>query len=135
MRRAAWEWNHADRHTLTLRYWGDTTRTMAHDGYNVLFWGSSSAIITLYMWSTGSDITEFDIAFSSSLTWNTNMVCPNPEFDVWNTAVHAFGQAIGFNILYGDEDDLKSMYRLLFTGEVRKRTLKSEDRQGIRRVY
>ena len=85
--------------TYTLRYAGTTTRGFATDGVNTVVWedgdgcsGSCLAITALVL-QAGQVITEADISFNNSATWNTN----GTDYDVEAIAAHELGHTLGIH--------------------------------------
>ena len=48
---------------------------------------------------------------------------------------HEFGHALGLLDLYGGSDSEKTMYGYAYPGETKKRTLHSDDINGVQTIY
>jgi hypothetical protein len=83
--------------------------------------------------SSGSTITDSDLVFNSYYSWSTSGA-PG-LYDVQNVATHEFGHFLMLNDLYGGGDTEKTMYGYVGTGETKKRTLDTDDLNGINAVY
>lgn len=84
-------------HNLT--YAGTTTAGWATDGTNTVLWaigngctGSCLALTALVL-SSGQVITETDVTFNSSYTWNTN----GTDYDTQAVMAHEIGHTLGIH--------------------------------------
>lgn len=92
--------------------------------------GALAVTTTTY---TGSTIIDSDTNFNTYYSWSTsgNACC----YDVQNVATHELGHWLSLNDLYGSGDTEKTMYYSASAGETKKRTLASDDINGINYIY
>lgn len=89
--------------------------------------------------SDPSALSKFEIVFNSDKSWNTaSAYCPSALYDVQDVAAHEFGHTVKLdhpkvNGVYVYPD--ATMYYSIALGETKKRTLWSDDINGIRSVY
>jgi hypothetical protein len=73
------------------------------------------------------------ITFNSDYTWSTSG--QSGSYDVQNIATHEFGHWLDLNDISCGYDSEKTMYYVASTGETKKRTLESDDIDGIKYIY
>ncbi len=136
---AANEWNNKCA-SFSFLYNGTTSSTTySYNGHNEIMWGSTGgSIATNYYWYSGSNLLEFDIIFEDGFTWSTDG--STGTYDVQNIASHELGHALNLRDIYGNigdsvYDTAKTMYGFGSTGETKKRTLHTDDIDGIRWIY
>jgi hypothetical protein len=96
--------------------------------------GNNGAPATAYISYDGSNhITDVDVYFNSYYSWSTSGEAG--KYDVKNVATHEFGHWLMLNDLYGGGDTEKTMYGYVSTGETKKRTLETDDINGINAIY
>lgn len=95
--------------------------------------GGTGALATTYTTSIGSTIIDADLVFDSGYSWSTSGAAG--AYDVQNVATHEFGHFLRLLDLYGGGDVDKTMYAYTVTGETKKRTLDSDDVNGINFIY
>lgn len=88
---------------------------------------------TTYNLYLGSNIIDTDLVFNSHYSWSTSGA--SGLFDVQNVATHEFGHFLSLDDLYGSGDTAKTMYYNSDAGETKKRTLHSDDINGINFIY
>lgn len=81
----------------------------------------------------GSTIVDCDTNFNLYYSWSTSGsgCC----YDVQSVATHELGHWLMLNDLYGGGDTEKTMYWSATTGETKKRSLHSDDINGINYIY
>jgi hypothetical protein len=133
-------WNGAGAH-FTFSYGGSTTRSAPrYDNYNVIRWANLSGgiIAQTSIWVYSADptsIAECDMVFNDRFLWNSSSSCPSNRMDVQNIAAHEFGHFLCLADLYNSADYSKTMYGYADYGETYKRTLETDDKNGIRYLY
>lgn len=95
--------------------------------------GTGSALAIATVASSGSTISYVDLVFNSSFTWSTSG--ESGKYDVRNVATHEFGHFLSLADLSGGSDTEKTMYFSSDTGETKKRSLHSDDINGINFIY
>ncbi len=134
---AASTWSSAGAN-FSLQYAGAHTNTAAaNNGSNDICWGSVSSGETIGLastWYSGTTITECDIVFNSSLSWNSG----SSSHDIETIALHELGHWLNLRDLYGTAsagyDAAKVMYGFSSTGQT-KRSLTSAETSGIAWIY
>jgi|SRR3989344_6060390 len=94
--------------------------------------GTGALAITTTTYS-GSTVTDSDTNFNLYYSWSTSGdgCC----YDVQNVATHELGHWLVLNDLYGGGDTEKTMYYSASVGETKKRTLDTDDINGINYIY
>lgn len=95
--------------------------------------GNTGKPATTYCYHTGSTLYDCDMVFNTYYSWSTSGQAG--YYDVQNIATHEFGHWLWLNDLYGGGDTEKTMYGYASTGETKKRTLESDDLNGINYIY
>jgi hypothetical protein len=128
---------------VTHAYQGTTATTGADhgDGVNVQWWSNSGwandgtiAVCSWRYWTASGDIIEYDISYNSQyFTWS----CAGAAgaMDVENIATHEEGHSTGLGDLYGDADNLETMYGWTSDGVTQGRTLEPDDVEGAEFMY
>lgn len=95
---------------------------------------NSEHIAETYFWSSGGYVKEADTVFNMKFGWGC---CGESNlFDVKNTMTHEFGHWLVLGDLYSwFWDRNKTMYASASAGETKKRSLESDDINGIRAIY
>ena len=122
---------------FSFSYAGPTSSGYGYDGLNVISFdnlASSTIIGRAIIYSTGSTINEADIQFNTNFDWSIITPTPNNKMDVQSVVLHELGHWLKLLDLYGEYDSVKAMYGYGAYGQM-KRTLTSEDQQGIQRIY
>ena len=122
---------------FSFSYAGSTGSGYGHDGLNVISFanlGSSTIIGKATTYTSGSTITEADIQFNSNFAWSTDTATPGDKMDLQTITLHELGHWLRLLDLYGANDTGKVMYGFGSEGEM-KRTLTSDDQQGIQWIY
>jgi hypothetical protein len=133
---AAWD---AAGSAFRLNYLGATTRTgPTADGYNIVWrndLGAGGTIAANYYWYDRRTkiVSENDIIFNTRLPWSTSGA-PG-YYDVQNIATHEQGHYLVLNDLYKSYQSEMTMYGYGATGETKKRTLETGDKDGIKYIY
>lgn len=83
--------------------------------------------------NAGSILTDCDIEINSSYTWSTSG--ESGKYDVQNILTHELGHWLKLHDLYLSSDSEKTMYGSAYTGETKKRTLDTDDINGINAIY
>jgi hypothetical protein len=89
-----------------------------------------ASTITTYQ---GSQITDCDTTFNTYYSWSTSGGAG--AYDVQNVATHELGHWLYLGDLYGGGDTEKTMYGYTSLGETKKRTLETDDLNGINYIY
>jgi hypothetical protein len=124
-------WTNVTSANHVLTYAGTTTAGWSTDGRNTILWASgngctgSCLAITALVLSSGQVITETDISFNSSYTWNTN----GSDYDVQSVATHELGHSLGIHHTELTSTPRPTMYASYFgTGG---RTLETDDQSAL----
>ncbi len=114
-----------------------STTSYSQNSVNEIFWGTSlgaSEMAATYTWTSGSEITEFDIEFNDDeFTWCNGQV--SNQADVQNIATHEIGHTIHLSDLYDSSNNQQTMYYTSYTYEIKKRTLESGDSWGAQYIF
>lgn len=86
-----------------------------------------------YSYDGSNHMIDADMYFNSYYSWSTSGEAG--KYDVENVATHEFGHWLVLNDLYGGGDTEKTMYGYVSTGETKKRTLTTDDINGINAIY
>jgi hypothetical protein len=96
-------------------------------------WGSGAIAVNIY-WYSGSTILHNDCCFNNyNFTWSGSGQAG--RMDVQNIAAHEFGHNLSLGDLYDAGSREFTMYGYSGYGETKKRTLESDDINGIRYIY
>lgn len=136
---AGWNDSGAD---FSFTYGGTSTQTAVdYNGTNLIYFdttppGDGDYVAANYHWSTGGNMTESDIVFNDAdyTWWNGSGGCSG-KMDIWNVATHELGHTLCLGDLYSGEDSFKTMYGYVSSCETLKRTLHSDDIDGIVAIY
>jgi hypothetical protein len=93
--------------------------------------GNPLAVTTIT--HSGSTISDVDTVFNTSYSWSTSG--SGSAYDVQNVATHELGHWLSLADLSGGGDTEKTMYYSAALGETKKRTLETDDLNGINAVY
>jgi carbohydrate-binding DOMON domain-containing protein len=134
---AAATWND-DCSSFSFNYGGATTTTPGGDLENTVVWTSlpiSNVVVTDVYWYTSDPhtVVDSDVKFNIAMPWAVDGRAG--AYDIQNAAVGGFGFALPLTPLYGAADQEKSIYAEIEQGEMKKRSLAQEDRDGIRYIY
>lgn len=91
------------------------------------------AIATTHYAAYGSTLTTADTVFNKNLSFSTTG--EYNKYDVQNIATHELGHWLQLLDLYQSSDTLKTMYAGTYQGELIKRTLETDDKNGIKYIY
>lgn len=83
-------------------------------------------------WTTSTVITQVDININAYYTWSNGKQVD--AYDFYSIFLHETGHAAGLGDLYDDADSSAVMYGYSSTNAT-KRTLTSDDKQGIKQIY
>jgi hypothetical protein len=137
VRAAANTWNSPTGISFSFQYSGTcSTSAASRNSENCMAWidQDTGAIATCTTWSTGNQITEFDIVFNDrNYNWGTDG--SSSRMDVQHVATHELGHALGLLDLYGSADSQKTMYGYSSNGATNQRTLEADDIAGLRYIY
>ncbi|VVB91169.1 Matrixin [uncultured archaeon] len=125
----------------------NAANTWSNAGSQFRFSESSSSLNKIYKGSLGSSgpiaqtatnsllskLIYASITFNSDYTWSTSG--QSGSFDVQNTATHEFGHWLQLGDLSCGYDSEKTMYAYESTGETKKRSLETDDIDGIKYIY
>jgi len=135
----------ADITNFTSFFDGDTTirANATADGVNVVDFGSANfadcntvGLLACTVWFTsGSFITEADERFVSANPWSATDTAPAGTFDVYSTATHESGHALGLGHTSGGSTNFLTMYPFQCDGCIRERDLGRGDVNGLRSIY
>lgn len=89
-----------------------------------------AVIVTTY---SGGVILDCDITFNTYYSWSTSG--GSTSFDVQSVVTHELGHWLKLNDLYGGSDTEKTMYGYISLGETKKRSLDTDDLNGINTIY
>jgi hypothetical protein len=95
--------------------------------------GNTGKLALTYTDAIGSTIIKTYTVFNTYYSWSTSGQAG--YYDVQNAATHEFGHWLKLNDLYGGVDTEKTMYGYISTGETKKRSLESDDLNGINTIY
>ena len=140
MNDALYKWNEASGKTLMKRTTSTHTDTQgAHkDGKNYVYkkaltGDEAAALAYTTTWSSSKDIvTEVDMVINSQISY-ANSAQPG-QFDFFSVFLHETGHPAGLNDIYDDSYESSVMYYSL-SDHVEKRTLATDDKNGIKRIY
>ncbi len=139
VRAAASTWSNVSGSGFSFSYEGTTSTTAyGYNSRNEIMWvnmGSGGVIGQAIYWYSGGNIVEADIEFNKYYSWSTS----GSGMDIESITLHELGHWLNLRDLYGNlagypGDTSKVMYGFGSTGSL-KRTLSSEDRQGIQWIY
>ncbi|MCK4340241.1 MAG: matrixin family metalloprotease [Phycisphaerae bacterium] len=134
-------WNNSGA-DFAFTYGGTTTHDYVSYNYsNDIFFslnppGGGDYVAVNYHWYSGSNMTESDICFNDDdyTWWEGSGGCPS-AMDIWNIATHELGHTLCLLDLYGGSDSEKTMYGYTTYCETKKRSLHSDDINGIIAIY
>lgn len=86
-----------------------------------------------FVYVSGSNITDVDTVLNTYYQWSTSGEAN--KLDVQNVVTHELGHRLMLNDLSGGGDTEKTMYYLTAYGETKKRTLETDDLNGINYIY
>jgi hypothetical protein len=135
-------WNNAGA-DFVFTYGGQTTiANVQYDGQNICYFDltppdGGGYVAATYYWASGNNLTECDLVFNdqSYTWWNGSGSCGGNKFDIWNIAAHETGHWLCLADLYGGGDVNKTMYGYVNYCEINKRTLETDDINGIIAIY
>jgi len=118
-------------------YGGTTAQSqISYNGSNIVFFSptsSGSVIAATYYWGNGFNMTECDMIFyDGAWLFSAYQNPTNNEFDVWNIAAHELGHYLQ---LGHSSYTQATMYAYSSQGETSKRSLYSDDINGIQAIY
>ena len=125
-------WNQVSPASYTLVYTGTNSRGFATDGVNTVVWANGNGCtggclaITALVLQSGQVITETDISFNNSATWNTN----GSTYDVHAIAGHEFGHSLGIHHTEVKKSNGRPTMYASYFGTA-GRTLESDDRDAL----
>ena len=124
-------WTNVSSAPHNLTYAGTTTSGFTTNGINTVLWANGNGCtggclaITALVLASGQRITETDVSFNNSYSWNTN----GTDYDVQAVATHEFGHCLGLHHTNVTSTPRPTMYAYYFgTGG---RSLESDDRSGL----
>jgi len=125
-------WNQVSPASYTLVYTGTNNRGFVTDGVNTVMWSNGNGCtggclaITALVLQSGQVITEVDISFNDSATWNTN----GSDVDVQAIAGHEFGHSLGIHHTEVKKSNGRPTMYASYFGTA-GRTLESDDRDAL----
>lgn len=129
-------WNGVSPASYTLGDAGTTNAGFVTDGINTVLWANgngctgSCLAITALVLAPGQVITEADVSFNRSATWNTN----GSDYDVHAVAAHELGHTLGIHHTEVRKPrDRPTMYAYYFG--TAGRTLENDDRDALNCAY
>jgi len=128
-------WQNASYSWITFDNDGTGNYTFQEDNINSLSWGYAFGAVAASANYDYYPITEKDIVFESSLNWSTSTPPQSNCFDVQNIATHEIGHWLRLKDLYAVADNEKTMYGYSEPEETKKRSLTTDDINGIRYIY
>ena len=141
IRKGMTAWNTAGA-KFVFSYGGTSTLTQVDkDNTNLIYFDNSppdggSYIACNYSWVSDGDLVESDIVFNDrDYTWWNGSGSGSDRMDIWNIATHELGHTLCLKDLYDDSDSEKTMYGYGDYSETKKRTLHSDDIDGIVAIY
>jgi hypothetical protein len=134
-------WNNAGA-DFVFTYGGQTTvANVQYDGQNVCYFDltppdGGGYVAATYYWANGNTMMECDLVFNDLqyTWWNGSGTCAG-KMDIWNITAHETGHWLCLADLYGGGDAAKTMYGYVNYCEINKRTLESDDINGIIAIY
>jgi len=120
-------------------YKGTTGNTgPTYDGVNVIWendLGSGGTIAANYYWYNRRTkiVSENDIIFNNYYTWSTSGEAG--MMDVQNIITHEMGHCLILDDLYSSYQSEMTMYGYSTYGEIKKQTLETGDKDGIKHIY
>lgn len=124
-------WTNVYNTTYTLTYAGTTASGWATDGTNTIVFATgngctgSCLALTALVLSSGQVITESDITFNASYTWNTN----GSDQDTEAVAAHELGHSLGIHHTELGSTPRPTMYASYFGSS--GRSLEFDDRSAL----
>jgi hypothetical protein len=101
-----------------------------HEFRTAALGGGQPLAVTARTPLTGNPITDMDTTFNTSYTWSTT---GSPTaYDVESAAAHELGHWL--RLLHSSDTDA-TMYATMPVGETKKRTLETDDLNGINFIY
>lgn len=82
---------------------------------------------------SGGIISDCDITFNTYYSWSTSG--GSTAYDVQSVVTHELGHWLTLYDLYGSSDTEKTMYGYVSLGETKKRSLDTDDINGINAIY
>jgi hypothetical protein len=132
-------WNNVTCSYFKLAYGGITPANSGgdQDWLNLINWEKlgpdTIAQNTIWYWISTGEIFESDIQLNTDYSWSSSG--ESGKMDVQNIATHELGHALCLDDLYDPADSEKTMYGYASPGETKKRTLHSDDTEGICYIY
>ncbi|PAV10940.1 hypothetical protein ASJ81_02185 [Methanosarcina spelaei] len=77
----------------------------------------------------------YKTCFNTDYSWSTASGGESGKWDVQSVATHEFGHWLTLYDLYDSTDSEKTMYEWTASNEIKKRTLDSDDINGIKHIY
>jgi hypothetical protein len=120
---------------------GDTTIIISSFGFkyssyspNVIRYGNvpGGNVALTQRFYVGDIIIKCITTLSDAVEWSVDSICPPDKYDVWNVMAHEFGHWLE---LLDVEDTNTTMYSEIKQGEIRKRSLHPDDKEGIKDIY
>jgi N-acetylneuraminic acid mutarotase len=142
--RAHQTWEDETRSKMNFQYAGTITDKVpgVNDSTNICYWYEQNfpfnraVVAVCYVWwsTTDGHIYDCDIAFNGEdFAWSTSGDID--KMDVENIACHEIGHNLLLLDLYRKTDSAKTMYGYVSRGEITKRTLEADDKDGIACLY
>lgn len=135
------EWSGAGA-AFTFTYGGESGQTaVSYNDTNLMYFDNSPPdgggyIAANYIWASSGNITENDIVFNDQdYTWWDGDGSCSGMMDIQNIATHELGHSLCLADLYNGSDSDKTMYGYGDYCETYKRSLHTDDINGIIAIY
>ena len=92
-----------------------------------------SSVATTFYYVSGSNLVNANTVFNQNFSFSTTG--EYNKYDVRSIATHELGHWLQLSDLYGSGDSLKTMYGYVDVGETIKRSLETDDINGIQYIY
>jgi hypothetical protein len=94
--------------------------------------GNPLGTCTRYIYSGTTRLSKWTIKINSDKSWSTSNPCPDDYYDIQSTLTHELGHGVG---LGHSSERWATMWPTGYDGTTWKRTLHSDDENGIIAIY